>query len=174
MVCGLRATFGCFVLTWLRTARQAHRPDDAPRRIRCVPLLYHLDTVHRMLFPALPPPTTPPLPRNPPLTNTVTAIRRRWPPTPRPFPSPRLGDPYPRDSHPRRHRCGRKLLERCHDQEWEEEGGEGEGEGSGTREEEELSMTALLRGRGDNLGGKTDGVLYMFGSRERIYSSRNH
>lgn len=88
----------------------------------------------------------PPLPRNTPLTNSVTAIRRRRPPTPRSFSSPRLGDPYPRDSHPRGYRCGRQLPERCHDQEWEEEGGEGEGEGGGTREEEELSTTLLLVG----------------------------
>lgn len=77
------------------------------------------------------------------LTNDITAIRGRRPPTPRPFPSPRLGDPYPCDSHPRGHRCGRQLPERRYDQEWEEEGCEGEGKGGSTREEEELGFQAV-------------------------------
>lgn len=100
--------------------------------------------------------------------NSVTAIRGRRPPTPRPFPSPRLGDSYSCDSHPRGHRCGRQLPERGYDQEWEEEGCEGEGEGGGAREEEELSTATFLVGR---VGGEVEWmekgrwhIVYVLGS----------
>lgn len=106
--------------------------------------------------------------------NSVTAIRGRRPPTPRPFPSPRLGDPYSRDSDPRGHRCGRQLPERGYDQEWEEEGCEGEGEGGGTREEEELSAAMFFLwgelGRWDEWR-RVGGILYMFWARECGYWS---
>lgn len=98
---------------------------------------------------------SPPPPTTTTLTAYVTAIRRRRPSAPRSFSSARLGDSYPGDSHPRGHRGGRQLLERRHDQERAEEGGEGEGEGGGTREEEELGATAPLL-----VGGETEGKVY--------------
>lgn len=100
-------------------------------------------------------------------TNSVIAIRGRRPPTPRPFPPPRLGNPYPRDPHPCGHRRGRQFLERGHDQEREEEGCEREGEGGGTREEEELSATFLV-GRGRDRRH----IVYVLGLRGCGYQSR--
>ncbi|KZL77051.1 hypothetical protein CT0861_13019, partial [Colletotrichum tofieldiae] len=60
------------------------------------------------------------------------ALCRRRPPSPELLPSPRLGNPDSRHSHPPRFRRRRLLPGHCHDPEQQEEGRQGQG----CREEE--------------------------------------